>query len=39
MHTSIIHIMIMQVECSATDGVTVYVRGFPFKCGCEGEEV
>lgn len=30
--------MSVQYECS-TDDVTIYVRGVPFKCSCEGEEV
>ena len=29
----------VQVECSRSDGVTVYVRGVPFQCECEGQEV
>ena len=29
----------MQTECSADDGLTVYVRGAPFQCECEGQEV
>ena len=28
-----------QYECSEEGGVTVFVRGVPFKCSCEGEEV
>ena len=29
----------VQVECSSSEGVTVYVRGVPFQCECEGQEV
>jgi leishmanolysin-like peptidase len=28
-----------EVECSRSDGVTVYVRGVPFQCECEGQEL
>lgn len=28
-----------ETECSADDGLTVYVRGAPFQCECEGQEL
>ena len=30
---------LMQTECSTDNGLTVYVRGAPFQCECEGQEV